>query len=479
MKQMILDVVNELVEASQKSVNMQMIYRRAYGSIVKEKEITAVADLLKLKFLGPKLVQKIEAELIKKDPTIQTRSIQRAAKPVMSNLPNLPTKPQSRASKPKKYIPRFRSGAYAILVALAKSGRPYCNKSEIIQLGSDYCEHSFTDPGYNSWSGMQNLLKNELVQKNNYQFSLTEQGSEIASAFLRQLDGQQPSTLTETPSNSQNSNSCPPTVLKAGTFDIFLVLDNREVRCRTDRDYFQKQLQLLGVETLTLPLPIADMLWVAQCKQTNSRFVIGWLIERKGNDDLLSSIKDARYIEQKKRLLASRRKIVYLVESFCPLGTPTERKAVQTSLTETMILNNFELKLTNDSKDTVNYLKSCTNIIKKIYANKDLKIESINDDQIHSYDSEYCTPLDMFKFETSKTSNMTSIDLWQRQLLTIKGLSKAKAALITKKYPTMIKFLEAIDNKPTKEQMVIVKSIGNEVQVFGAKMCMQIISIFT
>lgn len=49
-------------------------------------------------------------------------------------------------------------------------------------------------------------------------------------------------------------------------------------------------------------LPVGDVLWVARHKELGMEYVLDFIVERKNVDDLLGSIKDNRYKDQKLRL---------------------------------------------------------------------------------------------------------------------------------------------------------------------------------
>ena len=91
----------------------------------------------------------------------------------------------------------------------------------------------------------------------------------------------------------------------AGMCDLVLVLDNREVREKRDRQYLQECLLQNGVNVETRPLPVGDVLWVlrppATTSPTDDDIVAGHVIERKRMDDLLASMKDGRLREQRVR----------------------------------------------------------------------------------------------------------------------------------------------------------------------------------
>lgn len=100
--------------------------------------------------------------------------------------------------KEKIYKPSFRSGGYAILLALLEYFKECPNKStldkeRVIELAQKYCEESFTRPKpdtlYTAWSNMNRLISKGLVVKSRnkkVQYSLTNQGLKIAEELLKE-----------------------------------------------------------------------------------------------------------------------------------------------------------------------------------------------------------------------------------------------------------------------------------------------------
>lgn len=90
-------------------------------------------------------------------------------------------------------------------------------------------------------------------------------------------------------------------------FAVQLVLDTREIRAKQDRDYIQEELTRRGVKPIMRSLELGDALWVARRKgvdnsgveSENDEVVLDWVVERKRLDDLVGSIKDGRFHEQK------------------------------------------------------------------------------------------------------------------------------------------------------------------------------------
>lgn len=108
--------------------------------------------------------------------------------------------PQSSAKSSKKpckgrneYKPSFRSGGYAILMALFEHQRKNpsdsaLNKEELINIAQKYSEESFLRPKpesfYTAWSTMSSLVTKGLVnhiRKKKTEYSLTDQGIVLAA----------------------------------------------------------------------------------------------------------------------------------------------------------------------------------------------------------------------------------------------------------------------------------------------------------
>ncbi|KAL9026748.1 MAG: hypothetical protein Q9196_004635 [Gyalolechia fulgens] len=170
-----------------------------------------------------------------------------------------------------------------------------------------------------------------------------------------------------------------PITLQPSSFTIELILDNREVRSREDRTYIESQLVTKGIRPLIRSLPLGDFFWVAKCHDPNllSRYgeegdliALDYIIERKRLDDLISSIKDGRFHEQKFRLRRSGVKnVVYLVEE---IGISQEMKnkywaSMQTAIASTQVIDGFTVKRTRGLDESIRYLARMTRLLKSIY----------------------------------------------------------------------------------------------------------------
>lgn len=96
-----------------------------------------------------------------------------------------------------------------------------------------------------------------------------------------------------------------PITWPAGSYSITMVLDNREIKSKNNRSGILDALRQDGMEVEQRALPLGDVLWIAKrvdgggLDDDEDECVLSWVIERKRLDDLVASITDGRFHEQK------------------------------------------------------------------------------------------------------------------------------------------------------------------------------------
>ncbi|KAL7634031.1 UNVERIFIED_CONTAM: hypothetical protein RMT77_015356 [Armadillidium vulgare] len=115
----------------------------------------------------------------------------------------------------KRYIPAFRSGAYALLLTLYEKSRSgdykgYMTKQELIKSAQGLCDASFVTPPegshYTAWSSMSTLIRKKFVLKNGSpaRYVLTKAGESLScSLSLESL----PASVSSSSSDLQNDRS--------------------------------------------------------------------------------------------------------------------------------------------------------------------------------------------------------------------------------------------------------------------------------
>lgn len=247
---------------------------------------------------------------------------------------------------------------------------------------------------------------------------------------------------------------------KPDSYDIILHIDHREVRSKEDRGFFARKLLQRGIKTESSSLTVGDMIWLAKHKQSGQQCALNFIVERKRLDDLVISIRDNRFSEQKNRLQKTGCKhIFYLVEETTGYNVSDSADMMKTSIWTTVIYNDFHIKRTRNADTTVQWLTDMSLIIKELYSRKSLVV--INHDHITNQ-SIYLTSLKMFRTEFErnkeiecchnyesmqsamvKTNLMTVKELYLRALMSVKGISLEKALMIQSRYPTFKTLLKA------------------------------------
>ncbi|KAJ3416085.1 Crossover junction endonuclease mus81 [Chytridiales sp. JEL 0842] len=275
-----------------------------------------------------------------------------------------------------------------------------------------------------------------------------------------------------------------------GSYDIILLLDSREVKNGGERKFFQETLRAKGVLLETRSLELGDVMWIARKKGTvpepENEIALDYIIERKTLGDLVASIKDGRFKEQKCGL----RHVMYLVEEI----TTEEAElfgweAVFTAITQTQVENRFFLKKTYSAEESATYLHAITNFIigslqgKRLQApfrsSRDKRKVEVGQKVSDRDLSDLLTVSDFNRLNT-KTKNFTLADVWLRQLMTIPGISAEKAASLGKVYPTGSALFKALGRCTTdveREQM-LQRTGGEGRKGVGNAVAKRIVNVF-
>ncbi|CAK7566687.1 MAG: Crossover junction endonuclease mus81 [Sporothrix epigloea] len=411
----------------------------------------------------------------------------------------------ARSRSQKGYIPVLRQGGYAIIMALSAPeafGRGWMAKPDIIELAQPHCDASFTirPPGkfYTAWESIKTLLKNDMVAERGRptkRYALTEEGWEVANK-LRQalLDGAGGTaaqggqhlgqTVGEIGHSSTTVDLVPdgpiiasddalppvdPFELPAGSYSVQLVLDMRE-RVTGQRSYMEDELKKRDAKPLVRALSLGDALWVAKCHDPNllsrmgaegDEVVLDWIVERKRQDDLVCSIKDGRFREQKFRL---RRcgvpNVVYVIEEAGMDADMLHRyeAAMQSAIASTQVLNGYFVKRTRSVDDTITYLAKLTKRIAARYAGRPLRVlptsvltaqnhlpllRKLRADNPGANTPSYCVSYPAFASLTSKSEILTLRDVFLKMLMCTRGVTGERALEIQKVWPTPFDFVQA------------------------------------
>jgi len=174
---------------------------------------------------------------------------------------------------------------------------------------------------------------------------------------------------------------------------------------------------------------------------------ITYIYERKTVNDLLSSINDGRYKEQKNRLLANSTNNNYIIEGDTITSNKNfkNQKKLTSVYLNSIYRDNFNVFFTSNIDDTATFiLLLVSKIIEKPenYLNLNLNPNNSNKDYI-----------DVCRIKSQKNKNIDKDTCYLLQLSQIPGISKELAKKIKEIYPTMsnlIKSIESQDNIKSK-----------------------------
>jgi crossover junction endonuclease MUS81 len=373
------------------------------------------------------------------------------------------TQAQSQKAKKKQYIPRYRSGGYAILIALGlNSSSLSMTKEEIIQVAEAYTDRSFVKQGsdfYTAWNSRKTLEKHGLIScvGRPVKIALTETGRVVAQSLLDKLGDSNPveeagrdSDIDENfnrqrpidLSPASEPSQVPRTHSSRGEFshhdwNVVLLIDNREKGVNgKDSLSIKSSLARKKIPCEVAMLSVGDMLWVA--KNTRGEIkVLDYVVERKKVSDLVCSIKQVRFEEQKYRLKASGcHHVIYLVEGDLQEGEELLPGGVCiAALARTQASDGFFVLETEHMEGSALALASLSRKIAKAF--KKLSEEAISN-------------LDSFETFTGRTSKgLDQQDprvVFGKQLQMINGVSCDRALSLLNQYASPKQLFDAIQS---------------------------------
>ena len=167
------------------------------------------------------------------------------------------------------------------------------------------------------------------------------------------------------------------------------------------------------------------------------------IIERKTVDDLISSIKDGRYKEQKCRLLNEQQNnstIIYLIEGDIWKSKKFNSETLYSVVINTMIRDNIHVYMSKSIEHTVMFL---TKIYKQMEKNKDIFIkEKTSADEEKTPTDEEDTSYAQY-IKPNKKANITPKICFINQLRQIPGISYTIASTLAETYKNMHSLLTA------------------------------------
>uniref|UniRef100_A0A452XXA5 Crossover junction endonuclease MUS81 n=1 Tax=Aegilops tauschii subsp. strangulata TaxID=200361 RepID=A0A452XXA5_AEGTS len=236
-------------------------------------------------------------------------------------------------------------------------------------------------------------------------------------------------SLLAMPSHQSNES-----FLKA--YEVVLILDDRDTfGPRSRRKVVDNIRSQFNIPVEVKHLPVGDALWIARHKELDTDYVLDFIVERKNVEDLLGSIKDNRYKDQKLRLKkCGLRKLIYLVEG--DVNTVDGSESVKTACFTTEVLGGFDVQRTTGYADTEKKYGHLTGSIIDYYSRN----FSAGADT-----SRLCLTYDEFVKRCSDLEKVTMSDIFAVQLMQVPQVTEEAALAVTSLYPTLLSLAKACD----------------------------------
>ena len=474
------------MDAIEKESRTMFTYKKALESIIAcEEIIKSGRDAMRLPGIGEYTAGKIDrkiAEHVKKGGEWHTAAkISEEIEATTVEITKKTSKQKKSSGLPPTYTPAFRSAPFAMLLVLYEEGGRL-NRETLAEKGQKYC-CSPIEPLLQS--AISTLAGKGLTEKFGNLIDLTAEGKELAKRLYSTINYQLNPVAEDSEESSEkeehgfDKRSFETFTWPSGTFDIELVMDLREVKSRDKREYFLDKLTSCGVRCSQRALPIGDFLWIAKRKIRGSddEVVLDSIIERKTDSDLCSSIPDGRFKEQKHRLGGCGvKRVIYLLEDH---GASSKVHAIGeekvfAAIIQTQVVDKFFLRITHSMEETVAFICKLHLDICKRFQNKSLRVIASKGTFSHQEIKEKLSNekgnydglgMGLFTWMNSKSGNMTVRDVFTKQLMTIKGVSREKAVKLASRYDTLPQLVTQISNedgiKELADMTIGQRKLGN------------------
>ncbi|KAF7022352.1 hypothetical protein CFC21_035142, partial [Triticum aestivum] len=216
-------------------------------------------------------------------------------------------------------------------------------------------------------------------------------------------------------------------------YEVVLILDDREIFGSRGKRVVGNIHSKFHVPVEIKRLPVGDGIWIARHRRSHTEYVLDFIVERKSVTDLVSSIRDSRYKDQKLRLKkCGLRKLIYLVEGDPnPLGAS---ESIKTACFTTEILEGFDVQRTTGYSDTENTYGHLTLSIIDYYS---------TNFSIGANTCRVCLTYDEFVKKCCDPKKLTVSDIFALQLMQVPQVTEETAVAVIELYPTLVSLARA------------------------------------
>ena len=243
-----------------------------------------------------------------------------------------------------------------------------------------------------------------------------------------------------------------PIKINGKLYKFFLVFDTSEERRKGRREKVKLEDQFnknQAINAKPCRLSIGDFCWVLQnVDDEEDEWLYPIIVERKRKDDLVSSIKDKRYAEQKWRM---KHKLphfdhIYLIEEY-QIKEDYKKKQIKTALIKTESCDGFMIVHTVSMVHCIRVLSKWTHMIYEQILVKLAKQQQQNANH-DFFAAQQCLAFGAFNSskDAKKGLNAAPRIHFGQDLMCIPGVTDSIAACVIAKYPTSRVLWNAFDN---------------------------------
>jgi ERCC4-type nuclease len=264
--------------------------------------------------------------------------------------------------------------------------------------------------------------------------------------------------------------------LRRGEWEAVLLLDTREVFGHGQgKSLLHSRLMDQRINTEVRPLPLGDMLWVIRRFDAISgkhiEYVHDLIVERKGQHDLCSSIKDGRWKEQKRRLtLSGLKKVVYVIEGTWTINDNMPLTAFNKALAQCCAHDEFMVRCTADVSDTVAFLGAVHAMV---------RASTTHNPNWHGPERDKWCTYSQFKAACGKKLAPTLGDMFGMQLKQVDRLGTISALMLVEQFGTpagLVRVLKAMRKQEALHMLAGLSQDGG--RAIGPKLAAELYGLY-
>ncbi|EME30902.1 crossover junction endonuclease MUS81 isoform 1 [Galdieria sulphuraria] len=442
---------------------------------------------------------------------LNLKSIKKGKKQVEEKVSSKTSSQAEQSTRPRqktRYIPKFRSAAYSLLLGLYQAivvqGLEDIDKQGLINLSQPFCDSILQRNGFVSsqsyseqvsgWTSMSKiLLKRQLARtvpgRRPLRYTLTEEGKELANILINKFSvhflcketpcednesielgkvdlyrevvewGQPSKCIISYESTKLYSVNDTQTsvVSECQKAQLYVVLDNREVKgFGKSRKRLMEFLEILGVPVMLYQLELGDILFVAmadsidadKCNNTKLSMsegrVLDYLIERKRNDDLASSLHDRRFSRQRFCMKQSNiSHLIYLIEGDLKAQEKENVDSLWRVLMSTAMVDNFHIEYSKDVWESACFVKNLYQVVNS-------EVQKLAWRDIMGNPS-----LEQWNRALREAKKPSGLDLFKWQLMSIPGIDYRRAQdVVSCGFRSLVELGEGLDRYSTRNERI-------------------------